>query len=408
MRLPEPFFVVATQNPHEQLGTFALPESQLDRFLMRVTLGYPGCGTRARAAAGGERRELLAGIAARPRTRRLLRMQRAVRACTSRDALLDYVQAADRTHARAADLKLGLSPRAGQGLLRAAQAWAYLARRNAVLPEDVQAVLPAVVAHRLERRDAAARPGEDLAREIIESARCLRSAGGRLATAGTRRRASPLSAARAQRRGAWPRWVRRRQGMDSLPVMLQRRRLYILPTRTGVAFGALLFLMLLAGLNYANSLALFLTFLLVAFCLVVMQQCHRNLLGLSVEALHAPAVFARRPGARVPGAGESGTAGAPRPSLGRVDGETEGRADLGPGEGAMLELPVTAAARGIVRIGRMRICHRRIRSGCSAPGPGCTPTRELLVYPRPAGTLPMPGGYSPQAALQRAPRRRRR
>ena len=89
--------------------------------------------------------------------------------------------------------------------------------------------------------------------------------------------------------------MRRRQGADRLPVALQRRRLYILPTRAGLAFAALVFVMLLAGLNYANSLALFLTFLLAGFGLVAMQQCHRNLLGAVVIAAEAPAVFAARP-----------------------------------------------------------------------------------------------------------------
>src|SRR5579863_6880790 len=103
-----------------------------------------------------------------------------------------------------------------------------------------------------------------------------------------------LAALRTRLRARTAAWVRRRQGPDRLPVALERRRLYILPTRGGVAFAALLFVMLLAGLNYANSLALFLTFLLSAFALVGMQQCHRNLLGLSVIAVHAPAVFARR------------------------------------------------------------------------------------------------------------------
>src|SRR5256884_6805998 len=92
-------------------------------------------------------------------------------------------------------------------------------------------------------------------------------------------------------------WMRRRQGADLLPVALERRRLYILPTGTGVAFAALLFLMLIAGLNYGNSLALFLTFLLGAFALVAMQQCHRNLLGIAVLTVSAPAVFARARGA---------------------------------------------------------------------------------------------------------------
>src|SRR3974390_3266730 len=87
------------------------------------------------------------------------------------------------------------------------------------------------------------------------------------------------------------------RGEDQLPLTLERRRIYILPTRVGVAFGALLFLMLLAGLNYGNSLALFLTFLLAGFALVGMQQCHRNPLGNEVVAAIAPAVFARSTGA---------------------------------------------------------------------------------------------------------------
>ncbi len=168
--LPDPFFVVATQNPHEQLGTFALPESQLDRFLMRIRLGYPDAAHERALLRGGERRELLAGIAPLLSAAAMLRMQRTVRGLHLAEALLDYTQLLIARTRERPDLKLGLSPRAGQGLLRAAQAWAYLAQRTSVLPEDVQAVLPAVIAHRLEGRDASARPGEELAREIIESA----------------------------------------------------------------------------------------------------------------------------------------------------------------------------------------------------------------------------------------------
>jgi MoxR-like ATPase len=168
--LPEPFFVVATQNPHEQLGTFALPESQLDRFLMRVTLGYPDSAHERELLRGGERRELLSHIAPALSAAAVLRVQYAVRAVHVADALLDYTQALIARTRERSDLKLGLSPRAGQGLLRAAQAWAYLAARPAVLPEDVQAVLPAVVAHRLERRDpAAGSDGDEVAREIIRA-----------------------------------------------------------------------------------------------------------------------------------------------------------------------------------------------------------------------------------------------
>jgi MoxR-like ATPase len=168
--LPEPFFVVATQNPHEQLGTFGLPESQLDRFLMRVILGYPDAAHERELLRGGERRELLSAIAPVLSPAAVLAAQRAVRAVHLADALLDYTQALiGRTRERS-DLKLGLSPRAGQGLIRAAQAWAYLAGRDAVLPEDVQAVLPAVVAHRLERRDPAqSGGGADVATEIVHA-----------------------------------------------------------------------------------------------------------------------------------------------------------------------------------------------------------------------------------------------
>jgi MoxR-like ATPase len=166
--LPEPFFVVATQNPHEQLGTYALPESQLDRFLMRVTLGYPDVAHERELLRGGERREMLPTIAPALSAVQVLAAQRSVRAVHVADALLDYAQALIARTRERTDLKLGLSPRAGQGLIRAAQSWAFLCGREAVLPEDLQAVLPSVVAHRLERRDPAGAPADgDLAAEII-------------------------------------------------------------------------------------------------------------------------------------------------------------------------------------------------------------------------------------------------
>jgi len=158
--LPEPFMVVATQNPHEQLGTFGLPESQLDRFLMRVTLGYPDPQSERALLLGGERRELLASTVAVLTPSEVLAAQRAVRAVYVGAALLDYVQALV-AHSRTL-CQLGLSPRAAQGLVRAAQGWALLTGERAVLPEHVQAVLPSVAAHRLEARDGAA--GSDGAR----------------------------------------------------------------------------------------------------------------------------------------------------------------------------------------------------------------------------------------------------
>jgi len=169
-RLPEVFFVVATQNPHEQLGTFALPESQLDRFLMRVRLGYPDTAHERELLRGGERRDLLPQLAPALDAAAVLRVQRAVRTVHVSDALLDYAQALIGATRERSDLKLGLSPRAGQGLLRAAQSWAYLAGRSAVHPEDLQAVLPPVVAHRLERREAGGTgDGLTLAAELVRA-----------------------------------------------------------------------------------------------------------------------------------------------------------------------------------------------------------------------------------------------
>ena len=169
-RLPEPFFVVATQNPHEQLGTFSLPESQLDRFLMRVTLGYPDSAHERELLRSGERREMLTKIAPALTPDTLIRIQGHVRSMYVSEAVLDYAQALITRTRERMDLKLGLSPRAGQGLIRAAQAWTYLANRTAVLPDDIQAVLPAVVAHRLERREpTASGDGHTLANELIRA-----------------------------------------------------------------------------------------------------------------------------------------------------------------------------------------------------------------------------------------------
>ncbi len=168
--LPEPFFVVATQNPHEQLGTFALPESQLDRFLMRVTLGYPDSAHERELLRSGERREMLPSIAAALTPDGVIRIQSHVRSMYVSDSVLDYAQALIARTRERMDLKLGLSPRAGQGLIRAAQAWTYIAGRSAVVPEDIQAVLPAVVSHRIERREPAAHEdGNSLANELIKA-----------------------------------------------------------------------------------------------------------------------------------------------------------------------------------------------------------------------------------------------
>jgi MoxR-like ATPase len=167
-RLPEPFFVVATQNPHEQLGTYALPESQLDRFLMCVTLGYPDAQHERELLRSGERRELLGQIPPALSPDSVVKLQQRVRETYVSEPILDYTQSLIAKTRERGDLKLGLSPRAGQGLVRAAQAWAHIDSRDAVLPEDVQAVLPAVVSHRLERREASASAGA-VAAELVRS-----------------------------------------------------------------------------------------------------------------------------------------------------------------------------------------------------------------------------------------------
>ena len=167
--LPEPFYVVATQNPKEQLGTYALPESQLDRFLMRVDLGYPDPQFERQLLRSMERRELLATLQPVFGAAEVIALQRQVAAVHLSDALLDYVQALLAMSRNRADLRLGLSPRAGQGLVRAAQAYALLGGTDAVHPEHVQAVFVAVAAHRLHRSEASAGNGRGIAREILRS-----------------------------------------------------------------------------------------------------------------------------------------------------------------------------------------------------------------------------------------------
>ena len=151
--MTEPFFVIATQNPVYQVGTFPLPESQLDRFLMRIELGYPEDALERQLLLGQDRRDLLATLVPALAPQQLLRLQRDVPQVHASEALLDYVQAVAAHTRRTAEFQAGLSPRAVIALLRAAQAWALMHAHDGVLPEDVQAVLPAVVGHRLAPRD---------------------------------------------------------------------------------------------------------------------------------------------------------------------------------------------------------------------------------------------------------------
>jgi len=152
--MSEPFFVIATQNPVYQVGTFPLPESQLDRFLMRIELGYPAAELERELLLGADRRDLLTALAPALTPQQLLRVQTEVPRVHASPALLDYVQAVARYTREASEFEAGLSPRAVIALLRAAQAWALMHARPGVLPEDLQAVLPAVVGHRLAPREA--------------------------------------------------------------------------------------------------------------------------------------------------------------------------------------------------------------------------------------------------------------
>ena len=149
MKLPEPFFVIATQNPSHQVGTFPLPESQLDRFLMRIRLGYPDQAAERLLLKGEDRRELIAKITPVMTVEDLLSLQKDVSQIFASDALIDYVQALVNYTRDSAHFEMGLSPRAGLAILRAAQSWALMAGRRQVLPEDVQIIVPAVVGHRL-------------------------------------------------------------------------------------------------------------------------------------------------------------------------------------------------------------------------------------------------------------------
>jgi MoxR-like ATPase len=147
--LPTPFFVIATQNPAHQIGTFPLPESQLDRFLMRIELGYPDrIAERALLASGGQRRQVeqLTPLLAADD---LPALQQEAAAIHAAGPLIDYVQALVEATRQTPAFQHGLSPRAGLALLAAARSWAWLAGRDMVLPDDVQAVLPAVACHRL-------------------------------------------------------------------------------------------------------------------------------------------------------------------------------------------------------------------------------------------------------------------
>ncbi|HTN33335.1 MAG TPA: AAA family ATPase [Marinobacter sp.] len=149
--LPQPFFVIATQNPAEQGGTYPLPESQLDRFLMRIRLGYPDPAAERELLEGEDRRAITDRLQPLVTHTELVQLQAAVDQIKTSPALLDYVQRLLEQSRRMPGLLYGLSPRAGLGLLRAAKAWAFMEGRQHVLPDDIQTVFGAVGEHRLEQ-----------------------------------------------------------------------------------------------------------------------------------------------------------------------------------------------------------------------------------------------------------------
>jgi MoxR-like ATPase len=147
--LPTPYFVIATQNPTNQIGTFQLPESQLDRFLMCLSLGYPDAAAERALLMGEDRRTMLKSLPTAMQPEELLEAQTALKTIHTSSSLIDYVQALAHASRQGGMFAEGLSPRASIALLQASRAWAALEGRNHVIPEDVQAVLVPVAAHRL-------------------------------------------------------------------------------------------------------------------------------------------------------------------------------------------------------------------------------------------------------------------
>jgi len=167
--LPEPFFVIATQNPMDQLGTYALPESQLDRFHMRLSLGYPDRQAERALLAGEDRRAMLEGLQPLLTLDQLQQLQQAVQAVHTAPPVLDYLQDLVAATRNGRWFVQGLSPRAALAVVRAAKAQAWLSGRDYVAPDDVMAVLPQTVAHRLVALSDAGRGATEQVQAMIEA-----------------------------------------------------------------------------------------------------------------------------------------------------------------------------------------------------------------------------------------------
>ena len=280
--LNEPFFVIATQNPAYQIGTFPLPESQLDRFLMRIELGYPeprssgNCCSAAIAATCSRNSHRTIS------PQQLLRLQGEVPSVHVSDALLDYVQAIARYTRQTPGIRSGpVTARGDRAAARGASV-------------GVHAVaLGRVAGGRASRAARRGRPSPFAARNgALPRCRAGRPARARSspgALSGVSRRT--IRAIRAARRPARASLDTPSPGRDDDPVELQRQRIYILPTGSGIAYATMVFAMLLGGMNYNNNLGLGLTFLLVSLGLVAMHHCHGTLSGLKVRLLEAEPAF---------------------------------------------------------------------------------------------------------------------
>jgi len=167
--LPSPFFVIATQNPADQLGTYPLPESQLDRFLMCITLGYPDRLSERALLAGEDRRGLVARLQPVMQPAEVLNAQAEILKVHAADPLLDYLQALIAATRSGQWFVEGLSPRAGIAVLRAAKARALMGQRDYVAPDDLQAILPQTVAHRLVPVAGAGRGPREQVRAMVEA-----------------------------------------------------------------------------------------------------------------------------------------------------------------------------------------------------------------------------------------------
>lgn len=171
--LPQPFFVMATQNPWYQSGTFPLPESQLDRFLMRISLGYPDARSERALLEGGDPREQLGSLRACLDGPRILALRERVKQVEARDSVISYIQRLVAFSREDARFAYGLSTRAALALLQCAKAWALLEGRDYVLPDDVQAVLPAVAGHRLQAASDSSADGLELVQQMLSDVAVL-------------------------------------------------------------------------------------------------------------------------------------------------------------------------------------------------------------------------------------------